>query len=119
MQFLRPPDKVPKGIRWLLDADATCWIIAAMMITGITVGQQKSDDQVKVLTVFEVLGEVTHYADTAVAVVGCVERSVSRIDPEFLAQDNCEHPVVTHGHVWFGQDSDLGYLGSGNAEATE
>jgi hypothetical protein len=30
---------------------ATCWIIAVMMTTVITVGQQKSDDQVKVLTV--------------------------------------------------------------------
>lgn len=80
---------------------ATCWIIAAMMTTGITVGQQKSDDQVKVLTVCEVLGDVTHHADTAVAVVGRMERSVSRIDHyEFLAQDRCEHPVVTHGHVW-------------------
>jgi len=72
-----------------------------MMTTGITIAQQKSDDQAKVLTVCEVLGDVTHYADTAVAVVGRMERSVSRIDHyEFLAQDRCEHPVVTHGHVW-------------------
>ena len=38
---------------------------------------------------------------TAVAVVGRMERSVSLIDHyEFLSQDTCEHPVVTHGHVW-------------------
>jgi len=80
---------------------ATCWIIVAMMTTGVIVGQQRSNGQVKVLTVCEVLGNVTHYADTAVAVVGRMERSVSLTDHcEFLSQDRCEHPVITHGHVW-------------------
>jgi hypothetical protein len=82
----------------------TCWMIAVMMTTGITVGQQRSNGQVKVLTVCEVLGDVTHYADTAVAVVGRMEPSVSLIDHyEFLSQDGCEHPVITHGHVWSGK----------------
>jgi hypothetical protein len=80
---------------------ATCWIISVMMTTGIIVGQQKSDDQVKVFTVCEVLGDVAQYADTAVTVVGRMERSVSLTDHyEFLSQDRCEHPVITHGHVW-------------------
>jgi hypothetical protein len=78
---------------------ATCWIV--MMTTGITVAEQRSDGQVKVLTVCEVLGNVTQYADTAVAVVGRMERSVSLTDHyEFLSQDRCQHPVITHGHVW-------------------
>ena len=72
-----------------------------VMTIGIAVGQQKSDGQVRVLTVCEVLGDVTRYADTAVAVVGRMERSVNLIDHyEFLSQDRCEHPVITHGHVW-------------------
>ena len=76
-------------------------IIAVMMITGMIVGQQRSNTQVKVLTVCEVLGNVTHYADTAVAVVGRMEWSVSLTDHyEFLSQDRCEHPLITHGHVW-------------------
>jgi hypothetical protein len=80
---------------------ATCRIIAVMMTTGVIFGQQRSNGQVKVLTVCEVLGNVTLYADTAVAVVGRMERSVSLIDHyEFLSQDRCEHPVNTHGHIW-------------------
>ncbi|MEO7142831.1 MAG: hypothetical protein ABI165_04940 [Bryobacteraceae bacterium] len=80
---------------------AICWMIAVMMTTGIAVGQHKSDRHVKVLTVCAVLGGMIRYADTAVAVVGRMERSVSLTDHyEFLSQDRCEHPVVTHGHVW-------------------
>jgi hypothetical protein len=77
----------------------TCWIITVVMTTGIAV--ERSNGQVKVLTVCEVLGNIAHYADTGVAVVGRMERSVSLIDhSEFLSQDRCEHPIVTHGHVW-------------------
>jgi hypothetical protein len=76
-------------------------MIAVMIIPGIAFGQQNANGQVKVLTVCEVLGDVNRYTDTAVAVVGRMERSVSLIDHyEFLSQDRCEHPVVTHGHVW-------------------
>jgi hypothetical protein len=80
---------------------ATGSIIGVTMTTSMIVGQQRSVTQVKVLTVCEVLGNVTRYADTAVAVVGRMERSVSRTDHYvFLSQDHCEHPVITHGHVW-------------------
>lgn len=72
-----------------------------MMTVGIIFGQQRSNGQVKVLTVCEVLGNVPLYADTAVAVVGRMERTVSLTDHyEFLSQDRCERPVVTHGHTW-------------------
>lgn len=80
---------------------ASYWMIAVMMTPGITFGQQKSNGRVNVLTVCEVLGDVNRYTDTAVAVVGRMERGVSLIDHyEFLSQDRCEHPVITHGHVW-------------------
>jgi hypothetical protein len=75
--------------------------MAAMMNSGIIVGQQRSNGQVSVLTVCEVLDNVTRYGDSAVAVVGRLERRVSLIDHyEFLSQDRCEHPLITHGHVW-------------------
>ncbi len=71
-----------------------------MMIPHISFGQ-KPNGQVQVLTVCEVLGEVNRYADTVVAVVGRMEQSVSLIDHyEYLSQDRCKHPVVTHGYTW-------------------
>jgi hypothetical protein len=71
------------------------------MVTGVTVGQQKSDRRVKIVTVCKVLGDVTRYADAPVAVVGRLQRSVSLTDHyEFLSQDRCEHPVISYGHVW-------------------
>ena len=80
---------------------------------------ESSNGQVKVLTVCEVLGNVADYADTGVAVVGRMERSVGLIDQaEFLSQDRCERPVITHGQRVAGQNSDLG-LGRGDAETTE
>ncbi len=79
---------------------ATWLIITGMMTTGIIVRQQRPNGQVKVLTVCEVLGNVSRYADTIVAVVGRMERSVSLTDHyEFLSQDRCEHPVMTNGHA--------------------
>lgn len=64
-------------------------------------GQQKSHIQVKVLTVCEVLADVNRYANSAVIVVGRMERSVSLVDQyQFLSEDQCEHSVITHGHVW-------------------
>ena len=77
------------------------WMIVVMMTPGITLGQQKSNGHVQVLTVCEVLGDINRYADAAVAVVGRLERSVSLIDHyEFLSQDQCRHPAITHGHTW-------------------
>ena len=72
-----------------------------MLIPGIAFGQQNSNRHLQVLTVCEVLSDVSRYANTAVAIVGRMERSVSLIDHyEFLSQDRCEHPLVTHGHIW-------------------
>ena len=64
-------------------------------------GPQTSHAQVKVLNVCEVLADINRYANSAVVVVGRMERSVSLIDQyQFLSEDQCEHPVITHGHVW-------------------
>lgn len=80
---------------------ASYWVFAAVAITRTSFGQQELHGQVKVLSVCEVLGNVNRYADTAVAVVGRMERSVGLIDHyEFLSQDRCENPVITHGHTW-------------------
>ncbi|HUJ48577.1 MAG TPA: hypothetical protein VLW25_00200 [Bryobacteraceae bacterium] len=73
---------------------------ATMVATGIAAGQ-KPRGNVQVVTVCDVLRDVSRYHNRAVAVVGRVERTVSLIDHyEFLSQDRCEHPVVTHGHTW-------------------
>jgi len=80
---------------------ATRWVIAIIVVGSMASGQQQTHAQVKVLTVCEVLAEVNRYADSAVIVVGRMERSVSLIDRyQFLSEDKCEHPVITHGHVW-------------------
>ena len=75
--------------------------MAVIGILGFAVAQGRSVEKVKVLTVCEVLGDATRYAGTVVAVVGRLERSASLIDHyEFLSQDGCTRPVVTHGHRW-------------------
>ena len=43
------------------------WMITVMMTPGITFGQERSNGQVKILTVCEALGDVNRYSDTAVA----------------------------------------------------
>ena len=78
----------------------TRWVIAIIVVGSMASGQQQTHAQVKVLTVCEVLAEVNRYADSAVIVVGRMERSVSLIDRyQFLSEDQCENPVITHGHV--------------------
>jgi hypothetical protein len=75
------------------------WLIAGAIATSITFAQQKPEHHVTVLSVCEVVGGVNQYADTVVAVVGRMERSISLVDhSEVLSQDRCEHPIVTHGH---------------------
>lgn len=80
---------------------ASYWLITVILTVGPALGQHKSSDQIKVITVCEALGDVNGFADAAVAVVGRLERTVSLTDHyEFLSQDQCQHPVVTHGHIW-------------------
>ena len=70
------------------------------LLAGVAAGQQMSSSRVKVLTVCEVLADVSRYADTVIAVVGQLERSVSLIDHyEYLSEEGCERPVITHGHA--------------------
>lgn len=91
-----------------------CLLFVAVILIGIALGQQKSGSQIKVLTVCEVLGDVNRYANTVEAVVGRMERSVSVIDHyEFLSQDRCAHPVITHGHVWSNKIQILAYWEEG------
>jgi hypothetical protein len=71
------------------------------MLASVAAGQQAPDNRVKVLTVCEVLSDVGRYADTAVAIVGRMRYGVSLVDHnEYLSQDGCKRPVITHGHVW-------------------
>ena len=100
---------------------ATCWIITGMMTAGMIFGQTRSSAQVKVLTVCEVLGNVPLYADTAVAVVGRLERTVSLTDhSEFLCRTGVNIrslPTDTLGLTRF-RSGLLGKRGCQNHRAT-
>jgi hypothetical protein len=64
-------------------------------------GQGKAMDKPALVTVCEVLGNVNRYANADVAIVGRMERSVSVVDhSEFLSQDRCQRPLITHGHTF-------------------
>ncbi len=77
------------------------WTIVSVFACGILRAQPSPAPQIKVVTVCELLANLNQYANTSVAVVGRLEGRVSLIDDyEFLSQDRCPHPVVTHGHVW-------------------
>jgi hypothetical protein len=77
------------------------YVIAAAISTGLVFGQRKPNDRPALVTVCEVLGNVGRYADTDVAIVGRMERSVSVVDHSaFLSQDHCEHLLITHGHIF-------------------
>lgn len=77
------------------------WIISIVVAGGIAFGQQKSPPRSEVLTVCEVLADVAGYADRPLIVVGRMEMTVGIIDHyEFLSEDQCDAPAVTHGHVW-------------------
>lgn len=117
VNWLRQPRKifqtiVSRGVRKVrmryFPASLILYCLALFAFSRVAAGQdrmpsgkQKSHAQVKVLTVCEVLADVSRYANSAVIVVGRMERSVSLIDQyQFLSEDQCEHPVITHGHVW-------------------
>lgn len=78
---------------------ASRWIVAVALTMGVVFGQ-KPNAPTQPFTVCEVLADVSQFADKAV-VVGRLESSGSLIDySEFLSQDECEHPIITHGHHW-------------------
>jgi hypothetical protein len=77
------------------------YLIAVAIGTGIMFGQQKPNDGPALVTVCQVLADVSRYTDRAVSVVGRMERSVSLIDHyEFLSQDGCEHPTNGLSGPW-------------------
>ncbi|HEY2017120.1 MAG TPA: hypothetical protein VGH38_26625 [Bryobacteraceae bacterium] len=72
-----------------------------LFLASIAVAQQVPDKPLQVVTVCEVLGRYESFVDTVVAVVGRMEPSVSPIHQyDFLSQDRCGHPVITHRHTW-------------------
>jgi hypothetical protein len=74
---------------------------AAYLIAIVTTLAASACNRRTLFSVCEVLAEPERFANSAVAVIGQMERSVSLIDHyEFLSQDQCEHPLVTHGHRW-------------------
>jgi len=76
-------------------------LIALWVATWMVIAAGQVAGQTRVLTVCEVLGNLPHFANTVVAVLGRLESSVSLTDhDQFLSQDRCDHPVITQGRVW-------------------
>ncbi len=76
-------------------------VLAILAMTPIAGFGQLKSDQIKLLTVCEVIGNRSDYTDAAVVIVGRKESSVSMIDRyDFISQDHCPHPIVTHRHQW-------------------
>ena len=76
-------------------------ILGLILAAACCLGQRKPNDKRAVVSVCEILADVDRYADTDVAIVGRMERSVSLVDhSEFLSQDRCGHPLITHGHTF-------------------
>jgi hypothetical protein len=77
-----------------------CCFFAATFSATIALGQE-TKEAVPVISVCEVLADVSRYDDAVLALVGRIESSVSLIDHSvYLSQDSCEHPLITHGNVW-------------------
>ena len=75
-------------------------VVAFSVVTGLF-GQPEPDQPVKPVTVCEVLGDMPQYSGKDVAILGRLDCSISLIDRTcFLAQDQCERPITTEGHVW-------------------
>jgi hypothetical protein len=66
-----------------------------------SIGQQEPKDKPALASVCEILANAARYADTDVAIVGRLERSVSLVDHyEYLSEDQCARPLITHGHTF-------------------
>ena len=75
--------------------------IAVVVLPGIAIGQSKPNERAKPITVCEVLANLRDHNGKAVAVLGRLDHVVSLIDGRsFLAEDRCEHPLVTDGYRW-------------------
>jgi hypothetical protein len=75
--------------------------ILSIVILASDAAAQSTTGRPQVMSVCEVLADFERIGDTPVVIVGRMESSVSLIDHyEYLSEDRCEHPVVTHGHTW-------------------
>ena len=64
-------------------------------------GQPNSDRPVKPVTVCEVMGDLPNYDGKDLAILGRLDCESGLIDRTcFLAEDQCERPIATAGHVW-------------------
>lgn len=75
-------------------------VVTVILLPGAMFGQAKAS-RVNIVTVCEVIENMSAYVDRTVAVVGRLQLQASFIDPHaFLVQDGCERPLVTAGRTW-------------------
>src|SRR5215472_12211564 len=68
-----------------------------MAAAGLLSGQ----DQVKILSVCELLANLNEYGNSAVAVVGRLDVTGVIYDRRnYVSQDQCETPVLTENYLW-------------------
>lgn len=71
------------------------------MLSGTAAAQSKPGGRIKPITVCDVLANLKEYNGKTVAVVGRLDEVNGLFDGRaFLAEDRCEHPLVTEGYVW-------------------
>jgi hypothetical protein len=78
------------------------WLITVFAaVLPAMFGQPKPDQPVKPVMVCEVLGDLLKYRGKNLAILGRLDCGDSLIDRNcFLAEDQCERPVITEGYVW-------------------
>ena len=79
------------------------WTVLAISLAVLPAvfGQSNSDRPIKPVTVCEVLGDLQTYNGKDLAIIGrfdCLSNLLDRTC--FLAQDQCQRPITTAGHVW-------------------
>ena len=101
----------------LVNEPAPALLLALLaFFPGVGICQQR----VKPVTVCEVLGNLSAYGNSVVAIVGRMDISASLIDHyEYVSQGHCDQPLHTQGLCLADQDSDFAVLGGRNAKAAD
>jgi hypothetical protein len=74
-------------------------IICIFMVTSLAAQAANGTD--KLVTVCDILGDAAKYNGKTVALLGRADCSRNLTDTScFLVEDQCLHPLVTHGHRW-------------------
>ena len=78
----------------------SCIVCIIVMVTGLAEHRPRIGTG-RFVTVCDILGDAAKYNGQTVALLGRVDCSPNLTDTScFFAEDQCSHPLVTHGHKW-------------------